>query len=450
MRQSYPKFLLAVVLLMGGCGFGYTRALFITTTNIGLEVTAEPPTFELDIARQEGVIAPQFAGGKKLPMLASFRFKSDGLFSPSLGSAFATGDAAIAMASLYADPTVGPTWLERRKIVRDGGADSTLKLKALPVLPTSWFAKPSFQKTDVRPVFFGTDTSLGIKVAWSGTTGGMPDTLRFGYGRKEVASVPITLETTASNENLIKMASLLATVDTALSVGAIGSDENADANAVDFGYVQYFATGEAATLLALQEDVRKAMIARTEPYRKELAERFGAILSDRGEPSLRAFIVIAHIYNGLKQLAQNDGVAAGHVVALDRLERLVPDKFVAFRRPGGVVQRVEVDATTLRPGGKGDFNTFNLYLTRLRSSIIVLNTALAKDTFDLLPQGSTTPVVVDATNPMRATLTEVRALQVMMRESAASAFTQDSGAAAAISYYCDVLVKKTSENKKNG
>src|SRR5207244_11898636 len=95
--------LLTVGLLLGGCAFGYNRVLFVTKTNAGLEATSTPPTIQLDIARTEGVIAPQFQNGEKLPVMASFRFANRGFFPPSGGSAATTGDAPVAVAPLCGD-----------------------------------------------------------------------------------------------------------------------------------------------------------------------------------------------------------------------------------------------------------------------------------------------------------------------------------------------------------
>ena len=239
--------LLALILIVwfgAGCGIGYNRTLFVTKTNAGFEASSLPPTLQLDIARLEGVVAPQFEEGKKLPVMASFRFQDRGIFSPAIGSTFATGDAATTLAALYGDDTPQPSnqhsnWSSRAKMVKGDPnpypADSTLQLEQppeirhqllplpsrldfierIPILGKA-FEKPSFQTTDVRPVFFGTDTAFGLKIQWSEMTGHFPDSVKLGYNRKELALVPITL----SDDNKLKMASLLATVDSGLQGGS--------------------------------------------------------------------------------------------------------------------------------------------------------------------------------------------------------------------------------------
>lgn len=108
MRQANKAiafgFLCGVLPILAGCGVGYNRTLFVTKTNVGFEASGEPPTLELGISRLEGTVGPQFENGKKLPVLASFKFNSDLPFSPHIGSTFATGDAATTLAALTTIP----------------------------------------------------------------------------------------------------------------------------------------------------------------------------------------------------------------------------------------------------------------------------------------------------------------------------------------------------------
>ncbi len=301
---------------LSGCDIGYSRMLFVTKTNAAIEVDTAPPTMQIAIGRLEGEFGPQFEDRKKIPTLASFKFKNEGFFAPFVGSAFATGDAAIAMAALYGDetPTLSNSskakWQQRLDMINDGTFNSSLVLTTKPKKKGNkevGFLEPG----QVKPIFFGTDTSLGLKIAWSGLTAQVPDTARFGYVRKELAWVPITgrpgpvkvikkdgsvvtgelfsaddisltvivksadntlAKQTISNTEIVKVeqnysvgaASLLATVDS--SVGLTGRPE------LDFTYVQYFATGDSATLLAMQPNVRKAMIIRLDPNQQMLVE----------------------------------------------------------------------------------------------------------------------------------------------------------------------------------
>lgn len=277
-RMAWFVGLIVIMANLGGCGIGYNRVLFGTKTNVGFEVDTKPPVIQLNIGRTEGVIAPQFENGKKLPVLASFRFQNSGSFSPFVGSAFATGDAALTLAALYDDDTpYKKEWLSRLKLVRE--IDSSLKLDYKPTIPDNaamLFADKGpdgeyFQQTDVRPVFFGTDTSLGLKIGWSGA-GAFPDSAKLGFNRKELAWIPVSMSSKESSSGkttyFVKTSSLLATIDSGISQPTLVDG----APKTDIQYVQYFATGDAATLLALQQDVRKAMIIRLDPNQQMLVE----------------------------------------------------------------------------------------------------------------------------------------------------------------------------------
>ncbi len=158
------QFLLAIVvaLSVSGCAVGYNATLFMTKSNIGLDIDTKPPTAEISIARREAVIAPSFEGGQTLPVLASFRAKSNPFSRAIFGvkSTFAGGDAAV-----------GLTLKGKDNLIEKG--DSLLCLTKAPKKKKSFFGiDASVRKPgEVKPLFFGTDTSLGFKMAWSGMTG---------------------------------------------------------------------------------------------------------------------------------------------------------------------------------------------------------------------------------------------------------------------------------------
>src|SRR5436309_2131584 len=94
-----------LILPLAGC-VGYNSTLFMTKSNVGLDVDSKPPTMELSLARREGVISPTFAGGQTPPVLASFVVEP-GLhvpLFPRISQTFSGGDASVAMAVLYAEP----------------------------------------------------------------------------------------------------------------------------------------------------------------------------------------------------------------------------------------------------------------------------------------------------------------------------------------------------------
>jgi hypothetical protein len=94
--QLSPMLLL---LLLSGCGMGYNKTLFMTQSNVGLNVDSQPPTAEISISRSEGVIAPTFEHGQEPSVQSSFQVKSSPFATAVFGanSTFAGGDAALAL-----------------------------------------------------------------------------------------------------------------------------------------------------------------------------------------------------------------------------------------------------------------------------------------------------------------------------------------------------------------
>jgi hypothetical protein len=205
----------ALAVLITGCA-GYDRALMVTKTNVGLDIESTPPTAELTIARREIAIQPTFPDRPKttstpemplaeaqshetetaLPLLGSFGLQGK-FFNPSISGNFAGGEAAVSLASedndqdgannLTADP-------------EEESAKASICLMNAPDDIRSpikqfwhWVIGKSREEaeSEPRPFYFATDTAYGLKVAWTGTGGPYPDTLKLGYNRKELASAPI-------------------------------------------------------------------------------------------------------------------------------------------------------------------------------------------------------------------------------------------------------------------
>jgi len=263
-RTRLPFTAGALASFLCGCA-GYNHTLFMTKSNVGLDFDSKPPTLEISISRKEAVIAPSFEGGQTPPVMASFKPHAGsgnafGSFFLGVDQTFAGGDAAMAMAMLYNKPTAtDPT-----------PYDSTIPLTAAPDY-CDWFRKiPGAGAT--RPFIFGTDTSFGLKAAWSGAGGQIPDTVRLGFNRKEFAWAPLSA-TPASNARgntavNVKMPAFLATIESRQNLAVNG--------ATRVQGLQYFATGKSATHLAMQADVRKAMHARLDPNNQAFQTKFRA------------------------------------------------------------------------------------------------------------------------------------------------------------------------------
>lgn len=273
-----------VLLFIQGCSPGYDRVLFVTRSNVGLDLDTAPPTTKIDISRQEGVIEPSFEDGKTLPVEASFQSKSGGFtnFFYGAGSTFATGEAAVAMTALYDETdasmltgnATGMGNLHPQKNYVIGGRAKQVGFKEYQGLELQYRPKKKslFSKTPkdidlleegvVKPVFFGTETSLGLNIKWGEVPSIQPSAIRLGFNRKELAYAPISLRQEGSGpsaKHWVNIPSLLATMEHDVAV------KDASSRSTRLDWVQYFATGDAATNLAMRYAVRKAMLKQANP-----------------------------------------------------------------------------------------------------------------------------------------------------------------------------------------
>lgn len=256
-----------VLVLIQGCAPGYNSVLFATRSNVGFDADTAPPNLEIAVSRYEGVFEPTFEGGQTVPVMASFSSESNAFtnFFWGVKSTFATGEAAFVMSYLYDDAM---------PLKDDKGKDKVcyerVTLSKMPDPKLPFGCKVQYVKAgEVKPVLFGTDTILGIKIKWSGQTAQYPSSVNIGFKRTEATLAPIAVGANRiadpNNPNNINnkkyeadIASLLATIDTNVS-----ASEN-----VKFTYLQYFATGSAASNLARRHEVREAMLRRSYPDQK--------------------------------------------------------------------------------------------------------------------------------------------------------------------------------------
>jgi hypothetical protein len=236
-----------------GCA-GYDRILFVTKTNVGLDIDDKPPTAELTIARRELAITPTFEDAQgaenTLPLLASFGL-SGNFLDPEITSRFAGGDAAVSLAQ-------GPDRLS------EGQSNSSLCLSkepdTRPLWKRIWHSIVGRSKDDTRPFYFATDTSFGLKAAWDGTTGPYPSTLKLGYNRKELAFPPVfvtkgcSVDSTAPpNPDLWKVTvpSFFASLDNSSALKELSASGTT--------HIQFFATGRAASEFVKRPEVNSAL-----------------------------------------------------------------------------------------------------------------------------------------------------------------------------------------------
>jgi hypothetical protein len=265
-KRLFQSFLLLFPpFLLTGC-IGYNSTLFVTKSNFGLDADLKPPTLEVSLARREAVIEPVFENGKTPPVEASFRVEPGAHvpFFPSISSTFSGGDAAVMISKLYGDEDdlIGPI------------PDSSIPMSRKPVhkLFGLFPLKPQ-EPGEIQPFLFGTDTTVGLKAAWSGVAATFPDTVRIGVNRKEFALAPVVLtETNAATNQTnygVKMPSFLATMDHSINTATIADTK--------VKHLQYFATGEAAENLTRRKAVRDAMVARLDPVASALEKNLNDV-----------------------------------------------------------------------------------------------------------------------------------------------------------------------------
>ena len=260
-KLKYSIVLMIGSLSLSGCA-GYDRILFVTKTNIGLDVDNKPPTAEITIARRELAITPTYQDtiGREntLPLLASFGLMGNFL-SPHITSQFAGGEAAIIIAR-GSDTNDNP------------GADSSaICLSKEPDMRPPWkkiwhyFVGRGEENT--RAFYFATDTSFGLKVGWDGTGGLYPDNLKLGYNRKEIAFPPIFVKAVEKCEDKTAPSDGEKWEVTVPSFFASLNNSSALTTRSESGvtHVQFFATGKAATEFVKRPDVNKEIYKKLVP-----------------------------------------------------------------------------------------------------------------------------------------------------------------------------------------
>ncbi len=198
------------------------NVLFVTKTSLGIDLDAKPANANIAYDRIEGYIGPRYENGAIPPVLASIN--SDGkIFKPTIRQVYATGDAA-------------------HNIVTKKNSTNA--------------AKPL--TGNKKPMFFGTTTTTGFKV---GFTSKIPDSILFGYKRKEFSFIPLGRENNAD-----VYPSVLASIDTGATAG---SQEETSLKTK-----QFFATGSIAEALGtkdyIQEDFKEKARGAFAAYRQEV------------------------------------------------------------------------------------------------------------------------------------------------------------------------------------
>lgn len=194
-------------LSLGGCAAVKDQVLFVTSTSFGVQFAEKPPTASIAYDRGEGYFGPSYTNGAVPPVAAVFG-SGGTIFQPQVRQLYTTGAAALLATKV--DP--GPT---------------PAKLLSSSV-------------NDKYVMFFGTGTTIGLKVGFDPTSGA-PDALNFGYRRVEFSLIHLG-HGIDGGEQVDVYPSVLASIDTTSSA----------TSAADTGIhiQQFFATGQSAEALA--------------------------------------------------------------------------------------------------------------------------------------------------------------------------------------------------------
>lgn len=219
------------ICFLNGCGVGQKKVLFTTQSNVGVNIDAKQLTAEINIDRQELVIGPTFENGQQLPVAAGFLNNNRFLGGFGVSSFFSGGTAAV-------------------KFTAPENSAPPIKLTAAPVFERGFLQRfiDLFHSKDyiardstlpgpgqVKPFVFDTDTSLGLKLAWSGSE--YPDKVKIGFNREEFALAPVTMKEISEGEYKyqVDMPSFFAAIDVNSGFSSIFNSQ--------IGYRQIFCYG---------------------------------------------------------------------------------------------------------------------------------------------------------------------------------------------------------------
>ena len=285
----------ALVFPATGCESpGKDNVLFVTRTNIGIDMDAAPAATDIGYSREEFVLSPLFEESQVLPVMTTIGTTGNPL-DFTADQSFATGEAALILADAFDD-------IEEYEF-RDP-ASVPEPVNSPFVAPPTTLSKADYWSGRIRTkhkeaagrelYFFGTDTNLGLHVEWTGGT--TPTSINLGYKRKELAFVPLienavfdpvigadgqpeknadgSVKMQESEFVEVRLPSLITTASSGAQVKG-SSDTGISVH-------QSYATGSAATMLARQPALRLSAlpalvsnfdeVAKNSPNIKKLQE----------------------------------------------------------------------------------------------------------------------------------------------------------------------------------
>ncbi|MBI3447039.1 MAG: hypothetical protein HY055_17145 [Magnetospirillum sp.] len=219
----------AVALALGLCACSSPdHVLFVTSTNRGINVDTSTQTASIGYDRTEGFIGPAYPETGAIPEVTALVYSNAQFFAPQAAQIYATGEAASDFAT-----TLGQVNFNAGQTAACAAPVATSPIAALPTVS---------MKGQRRIMVFGTTSTIGFKLGFSGASAAVavPESIVFGYKRREMSVLPLNSE--LANEQQDHYGSVMASVNLD-SGGATLSTESIKLS-------QFFATGSAARTLA--------------------------------------------------------------------------------------------------------------------------------------------------------------------------------------------------------
>ena len=218
-----PRLLLSVALLLplalAGCA-NPRYGVFATSTNLGIDADVTAGKVVIGYDRTEGFVGPGYPETGTAPSVFGFIESDQNVFNPKVRQLYATGSAAELVTQ---DKTPDP-------------------LKDL---------KPEESLGPSKIMVFGTTTSIALRIGY-GPNALLPDSISFGYKRREASLIPVLPATAATPETAAtpaKYVSTLASID-------MNTTTSTGLSKATVGVRQFFATGNAARNLAADKIIR--------------------------------------------------------------------------------------------------------------------------------------------------------------------------------------------------
>jgi hypothetical protein len=219
-----------LILLAAGCK---DRATFVTSTDIGINASVTTEQVHIGYGRTELFQGPSYPDAGAVPEVVGYLGSNLEIFSPKIRQVYATGQAA--------------------------------NLVTQPEAPDQKGESPDSLEGTRRPLFFGTESIIGLKLGFTNTA---PSSIKLGYDREEVSIIPLradTSDTTADGSKTKDIyPSVLAAINMDLTTPSPVARVAAEPTTTGFGssglaVTQFFATGSAARNLAKLPAIRDSL-----------------------------------------------------------------------------------------------------------------------------------------------------------------------------------------------